>query len=186
MVWFTLTILFLTIIFLSFYYNLWFVGIIFVILNVSLLWTWKLGAAWDPTPMRVINKVLNYLEPKPTDVIYDLGCGDGRFIIEAVKKYNCKAVGIEIDPIRYLITKIRVKKLGLKDKIKVVWADFFKYPINEATIVFCFLTEEANRKLEIKLSKELSYGTIIVSYIWRFYGFQLLNVIDNEIFFYIV
>lgn len=186
MVWLTLTLVFLILTFLTFYYSLWVLGVIFVILNVSLLWTWKLGAAWDPTPMKVINKILEYLEPKETDVVYDLGCGDGRFIIEAAKKYKCKAVGIEIDPIRYFITKLRVKLLGLGNRVKIVWGNFFDYPLNDATIVFCFLTEEANRKLEIKFSKELSYGTIIVSYVWRMNGFTLINVIDDDVFVYLV
>lgn len=186
MVWLTLTILFLITSFVCFWFGWWLIGVIFILFNVSLLWTWKLGAAWDPTPMKVVNKVLDYLSPKEKDVVYDLGCGDGRFIIEAARRYNCRAVGIEIDPIRFLITKIRVKILGLDSKVKVVWANFMNYPINDATIVFCFLTQEANNKLEVKFSKELSYGTIIVSYLWRFYFFKPINIIDDEIFFYIV
>ncbi len=186
MVWLILTVVFTIGAFVSFFYNFWVLGIIFVLLNISLLWTWKLGAAWDPTPMEVIEKILDYLNPKQSDVVYDLGCGDGRFIIEASRRYGCRAVGIEIDPLRYFITLLRVKLLHLDDKVKVVWANFFNYPLNDATIVFCFLTEEANRKLEIKFSKELSYGTFIVSYLWRFYGFNLVNVIDDKIFFYLV
>lgn len=186
MVWLSLTIVLLAITFLSFYYGLWIVGIISVLLNISLLWTWKFGAAWDPTPISVVRKILEYLEPKETDVVYDLGCGDGRFIIEAVTKYKCRAVGIEIDPIRYIISKIRIKMLNIEDRAKVVLANFYNYPIKDATIVFCFLTDEANRKLSIKFSKELSNGTIIVSYIWRFYGFTLINVLDNDIFIYMV
>ncbi|MGC8965069.1 MAG: SAM-dependent methyltransferase [Brevinematia bacterium] len=186
MVWLFLTLFFLIVAFVSFWFGWWVIGLIFILFTVSLLWTWKIGAAWDPTPMRVIRKILDYLSPSEKDVIYDLGCGDGRFVIEASKKYGCKAVGIEIDPIRYLVAKLRVKLLGLDDKVKIVWANFMKYPIKDATIVFCFLTQEANNKLEFKLSKELSYGTIIVSYLWRFNFFKPINVIDNEIFFYIV
>ncbi|MEN2997725.1 MAG: class I SAM-dependent methyltransferase [Brevinematia bacterium] len=186
MVWLILTMVFLIGALLSFFYGLWPIAVILILLTISLLWTWMLGAAWDPTPMKVIHKTLNYLEPKEKDVVYDLGCGDGRFIIEAAKKYGCKAVGIEIDPIRYLITKIRVKLLGLENKVKVIWGNFFNYPIKDATIVFCFLTEETNRKLEVKFAKELSYGTIIVSYLWRFSSFSLLNVIDDKIFIYIL
>lgn len=186
MVWLWLTILFMMGAFISFWYGLWGLGVVFVVLNVSLLWTWKLGAAWDPTPMRIIKKIVDYLEPKETDVVYDLGCGDGRFLIEVAKRSKCRAVGIEIDPIRYLIARLRVKLLGLEDRVKVVWGNFFDYPLKDATIVFCFLTEEANRKLEIKFSKELQYGTIIVSYLWRFFGFSLIKVIDDEVFIYIV
>lgn len=186
MVWLILTIAFLGGAFTSFYYGFWVIGCLLILLDVSLLWTWVTGAAWDPTPMRVVNKVLEYLEPKDTDVLYDLGCGDGRVIIEASKRYGCKSVGIEIDPLRYIITKARVKALRLEDKVKVVWGNFFNYPIKDATIVFCFLTEKANRRLEVKFSKELSYGTIIVSYLWRFKGFPLINVIDDEVFIYIV
>lgn len=186
MVWMILTVIFIVLAFVSFWYGIWVLGVIFVILNISLLWTWKLGAAWDPTPMKVIRKIVDYLDLKENDVVYDLGCGDGRFVIEVAKRYNCKAVGIEIDPIRYLIAKIRVKLLGLEDRVKIVWGNFFNYSLKDATVVFCFLTEEANRKLEIKFSKELQYGTIIVSYIWKFLGFTLINVIDDEIFVYIV
>jgi SAM-dependent methyltransferase len=186
MTWLTITVILLVIAFISFWYNLWILGIISILLVISLIWTWKFGAAWDPTPIRVVKKIFNYLDLKESDVVYDLGCGDGRVLIEAVKKYNCRAVGIELDPLRYLITLLRVKLLRLDNKIKVIWGDIFKQDLREATVVFCFLTQEANNKLEEKFDKELSYGTIVVSYLWRFETLRPINVIDDEIFIYMM
>jgi len=186
MVWLILNTIFILVAFVSFWYGFWVIGLVFVLLSVSTLWTWRFGAAWDPTPMRIVKKIFDLVDLKENDVIYDLGCGDGRLIIEAVKRYNCRAVGVELDPLRYLITLARVKLMKLDDRIEVIWGNIFKQNLRNATVVFCFLTQETNTKLEEKLTKELPYGTLVISYIWRFPSLRLINVIDDEVFIYLI
>ncbi len=166
--------------------GLWYLSIIPTLGIVSVIWTWVTGAAWDPTPKKVIEKILDNLDIKEIDIVYDLGCGDGRFLIETAKRYRCRCIGIEIDPIRYLISKIRVKLHKLEDRIEIRFGNFFSSDLRGATVIFCFLTEETNRELEYKFYKELPYGTIVISYVWRFKGLKLFKVIDNEIFFYMI
>ncbi|MES0341538.1 MAG: hypothetical protein ABUK08_04405 [Candidatus Humimicrobiaceae bacterium] len=68
-------------------------------------YTQKFGAPWVPTPYKIIKKMLKLAEVKPGDIVYDLGSGDGRVIIEAARSFGAKAVGIEIDPLRFIWAK---------------------------------------------------------------------------------
>ncbi len=115
-----------------------------------------------PTRQEVVNKMLEMAEIKPTDVLYDLGCGDGRIVVTAAKKYGIKAVGIDIDPqrVKESLENVRTNKVGQLVTIKQ--ADIFELDFSDATVVTLYLLPELNVRLMPKLAK-LKKGTRIVS-----------------------
>ncbi|BEP17563.1 protein-lysine N-methyltransferase [Pyrofollis japonicus] len=121
-----------------------------------------------PTPIYVARKMLELAGAQEDDVVIDLGCGDGRIPIIAVKEFNVKrAICVEIQ--RHLAEQARenVHKLGLDDKIEIINDDMFKVNISEASIVTLFLLTSVNDALASKLREELRVGTRIVSHEFR-------------------
>jgi len=74
-----------------------------ILFVISVRWTTSKGAPWEPTPMQKVEAMLEMAAVEPGDVVYDLGCGDGRIPIAAARRYRERAVGIELDPIRYAV-----------------------------------------------------------------------------------
>ena len=134
----------------------------------SILWTGFFGAPWVPTPMDSVHKMLRLADIQPNDLIYDLGCGDGRLIVTAAAQYKARGVGIEVDPIRYLYCQLVITALGLRDRVKVIYGNFFKMDLGQADVVVCYLLPDTYLKLEEKLLRELRPGTRVVSYTFLF------------------
>lgn len=143
-----------------------------IVLVVSFAWTNILGAPWVPTSMSLVRKMLDMAEVGPGDLVYDLGCGDGRIIFTAARRYGARAVGFEIDPLRYLWCRLLIRVLGLRDRVQIVFGDFFKQDLSEADVVTCYLLQSTNNKLEDKFEKELRPGTRVVSNTFTFIGLQ--------------
>ncbi len=117
-----------------------------------------------PTPEPIVNKMLTMAKVTKDDVVYDLGCGDGRIAISAVRDFHAKrAVCVDIDPQRIREARENVKKAGLEGKVEVRQADLFQTDISPATVVTLYLLESLNVKLRPKLEKELRPGARIVS-----------------------
>ena len=108
----------------------------------------------------------------PSDVVYDLGSGDGRVLVEAAKTYHAKAVGIEADPLRVLISRYSVAMSHVQGQARVIWGNFFHTNLSEATIVTMFLSQGTNQKLKPKFMAELRPGTRVVSHVWTFDGWS--------------
>ncbi|OGH12069.1 MAG: hypothetical protein A2857_00920 [Candidatus Levybacteria bacterium RIFCSPHIGHO2_01_FULL_36_15] len=104
---------------------------------------------------------------KPSDFVYELGSGDGMFVITAARDFGAKAVGIEIDPVRVFISKIMVKIFGVGNKVKIVKSNFFDQDLRQATTVFAYLVPRALERLMPKLKKELKPGTRFISYRYK-------------------
>ena len=117
-----------------------------------------------PTPNDVVNKMLEMAKVTAKDVVYDLGCGDGRIVITATQRYGCRGVGIDIDPERIREATGNVQKAKVADKVKLIQGDLFETAIGEATVVTLYLLTELNLKLRPKLMKELRPGTRVVSH----------------------
>jgi hypothetical protein len=150
------------------------------------MWSAVIGAGFEPTSKRLVRKMLEMAEIDSKDVLYDLGSGDGRMVLEAAKKYNASAVGIEADPIRVIWSRLFLFFSGQKSS-KIVWGNIFKEDISEATAVTLFLGHNANQKLKTKLSNELKLGTPVVSYIWTFEGWKPIKVDDEDrIYLYVI
>jgi predicted RNA methylase len=132
-----------------------------------------------PTPYPVVRAMLKLANAGPGDVVYDLGCGDGRILIVAVKEFNVKkAVGIEIDREKYKLALSRIHDEGIADRALVIQGDFFHVDISEATIVTLFLLTSVNEMLKPKFERELRNGTRIVSHEFRIPGWKPEKVID--------
>jgi SAM-dependent methyltransferase len=144
--------------------------ILVVIAVVSISWTYFRGAQWVPTTMGTVNRMLALAEVGSDDLVYDLGCGDGRIIVTAARRYGARAVGIEIDPLRYLWCQLLITVLGLRGQVKVVFGDFFGKDLSPADVVTCYLIQITNEKLEAKLMKDLRPGTRVVSNYFTFPG----------------
>jgi ribosomal protein L11 methylase PrmA len=117
-----------------------------------------------PTPQEVVHAMLTAAKVTKNDVVYDLGCGDGRIVITAAKEFGARGVGIDIDPQRIKEANENAVKAGVTDKVKFLLQDLFETDIHEATVVSLYLLPSLNLKLRPKLLKELRPGTRIVSH----------------------
>ena len=121
------------------------------------------------TPQEVVDKMLELAEVKKTDVVYDLGCGDGRIVVTAAKKFGCRAMGFDIDPKRIGESLENVKKNQVEDLVKIEKQDIFKLDLSPANVVTLYLLPELNVKLIPQLEK-LEPGSRIVSHDFRMRG----------------
>lgn len=146
----------------------WALVVFGVAFGAFMLGTMVVGAGYGPTERRKVKKMLEISGAGPSDVVYDLGSGDGRIVVEAAKTFHARAVGIEADPTRVLLSRLAVKVNRVKGRVNVVWGNFFHMNLGEATIVTLFLSQGTNRRLKQKLMAELKPGTRVVSYVWTF------------------
>ena len=116
-----------------------------------------------PTPQEVVEGMLDFAGVKKTDTLYDLGCGDGRIVVTAAKKYGAHAVGVDINPERIAEAQKNAKDAGVTDRVKFVQANLFEADIKDATVVTLYLLSSVNLKLRPKLLADLKPGTRIVS-----------------------
>lgn len=113
------------------------------------------------TTQDVVEKMLDLVKTTEKDVVYDLGCGDGRFVTTAAAKYGCKAVGVELDPKYVEIGKKIVADRGLSEKVEIRQGDIFETDLRPATVVTLFLLPEMNQKLIPQLEKLPAHARII-------------------------
>jgi len=116
-----------------------------------------------PTTDAAVDAMLKLANIKPSDVVYDLGCGDGRIVIAAAKKYGTRGVGVDIDPVRIREANENAKKAGVEKLVRFEEKDLFQADIHDANVVMLFLLNSVNLKLRPKLLQELKPGTRIVS-----------------------
>ncbi len=124
----------------------------------------KLDVHYVGTPQALVEKMLEMAQLSKDDVIYDLGCGDGRIVITAAKKYGARGVGVDLDPQRIKESNENAKKAGVTDRVKFFEQDLFEMDFREATVVALYLLPALNLKLRPKLLRELKPGTRIVSF----------------------
>jgi len=118
-----------------------------------------------PTANEVVEQMLKMAKVSENDIVYDLGSGDGRIPITAVKKYNVqKATGVEINPDLIRESRDNAKQAGVSDRVNFLQQDLFKTDLRDATVVTLYLLPEINLKLRPKLLQELKPGTRIVSH----------------------
>jgi SAM-dependent methyltransferase len=138
--------------------------------GLLLIWLASFGVAqtpdihYVPTLDPVVDLMLETARVTSSDVVYDLGSGDGRIVIAAAKKYGAHGVGIELDADLIRQATKNAQKAGVADKVRFVQADFFKTDLSPATVVTLFLSQSINQRLEPKLKRELKPGTRIVSH----------------------
>ncbi len=118
---------------------------------------------YEPSTPAIVRAMLELAEVKKGDIIYDLGCGDGRVVIEAARRYGARGVGIDIDPERIREAKENARNAGVEDKVEFRNEDLFEAKIGEATVVTLYLWPWINLKLRPKLLEELKPGARVVS-----------------------
>jgi SAM-dependent methyltransferase len=124
----------------------------------------KRDVIFVPTPFMVVEEMLKLAKVSADDIVYDLGCGDGRIVIEAAKTYGARGVGIDIDPKRIEEANERAQKEGVTDLVTFHLADLFETDFSEATVVTLYLLTALNERLRPKLWQELKLGARVVSH----------------------
>jgi SAM-dependent methyltransferase len=117
-----------------------------------------------PTPPSVVPQMLKMAGVTADDVVYDLGCGDGRIIIAAAKERGAKGIGVELDPRLVQLCNENAKKAGVDDRVQFLQQDLFLCDFSDASVVMLYLMPTINVKLRPKLFKELKPGTRVVSH----------------------
>ncbi|MCX7974010.1 MAG: class I SAM-dependent methyltransferase [Candidatus Aminicenantes bacterium] len=117
-----------------------------------------------PSPYEVVEEMLRLAQLKPSDILYDLGCGDGRIVVEAAKRGIKKAVGIDIDPERIAESWENAKQAKVTNLVEFRQGDLFTADIHDASVVTLYLLTYVNLKLRPKLLSELKPGTRVVSH----------------------
>ena len=126
----------------------------------------KLDVPYDPSPPEVVEKMLDMAKVGPDDLLYDLGCGDGRIVVMAAVKYGARGVGIDLDPQRIEEARANAKRAGVEDRVRFEVGDLYTANFADATVVTLFLWPHVNRKLRPILWRQLKVGTRVVSHIW--------------------
>jgi tRNA G37 N-methylase Trm5 len=117
-----------------------------------------------PTPAVVVERMLQLADVKAGDVVYDLGCGDGRIVIAAAKRPGVRGVCVDINPVRIQESRTNARKEGVDGRIRFVERDLFKVPLGEATVVTLYLLPEVNARLRPRLRAQLRKGARVVSH----------------------
>jgi SAM-dependent methyltransferase len=123
----------------------------------------KLDVPYIPTSARAVEAMLKLADVKSTDIVYDLGCGDGRIVIHAARNMGARGVGIDIDPERIREARENAIKESVEDLVRFEENNFFDADIREATVVTIFLLEQVNPRMRPKLLADLKPGTRVVS-----------------------
>ena len=113
----------------------------------------------------VVDAMLKMAKVTRTDVVYDLGCGDGRIVIAAAKQYGARGVGIDIDPDRITEANAKARAAGVADKVRFILGDIFSEDVTfkDATVVTLYLLPSLNERLRPRLWRDLKPGTRVVS-----------------------
>lgn len=131
---------------------------------------WPPDSPWSPwwrTNKKRARLICKFASVNEDDVIFDLGSGDGTLLFTAVREFGARAVGVEIDPFRTIISRFNILIWGLSKKVKIERKNFFQADVKDASIVFMYLIPKTLEKLKPKLLKELKPGTRIVTFVYK-------------------
>jgi len=125
-----------------------------------------LDVPYEPSPNDVVEKMLEMAKVGKDDLVYDLGCGDGRIVIMAAQRFGARGVGIDLDPQRIEEAKVNARRAGVEDRVQFRVGDLYTADFSDATVVTLFLWPHVNRKLRPILWRQLKPGTRVASHIW--------------------
>lgn len=129
-------------------------------------------APYVPSPMLIVDRMLEAAKIKPGEKLYDLGSGDGRVVIAAAQKYDAKAVGIELSQRLVRTSQEEIKRLGITEKASIVHGDVFDADLSDADVVILYLMRDSNNTLKPKLEKSLKPGARVVSHDYEIEGWK--------------
>lgn len=141
----------------------------------------RLDVPYVSTPHPVVEAMLTLAGVGPGDVVYDLGCGDGRFVIAAAREFGARGIGVDIDPARIEEADAAARREGVADRVRFLRQDLFSVDLSPATVVTLFLLPELNDRLAPKLRRELRPGARIVSHRWTIRGWPPDDAIGVDV-----
>ena len=121
-------------------------------------------APFVPSPYDVVQRMLTLAEVTRDDVVYDIGCGDGRIVITAAQRFGARGVGIDIDPQRIAEANANAERAGVQHLVQFIEQDAMTVDVSEATVVTLYLLSSSNLKLRPLLTSQLAPGSRIVSH----------------------
>lgn len=127
-------------------------------------------AIYQPTPPEIVNLMLSFAQLSQEDVLYDLGCGDGRIVVAAAEKYGIRAVGVDINPARIAEARANARRHGVEKRVEFILGDAKKADFSGATVVTMYLGADGNLRLADRLRAQLRPGARIVSRDFQIYG----------------
>jgi len=137
-------------------------------------------APFVPTPQEVVERMLEVAAVGPDDVVYDIGCGDGRMVITAAKKYRARGVGIDIDAVLIKECRAGAKREGVEKFVRFLHMDATKARVTEATVLALYLLPESLETLEPLFDKDLAAGVRIVSHNYKIPGWDS-RLVSSEV-----
>jgi predicted O-methyltransferase YrrM len=129
-------------------------------------------APYVATPLEVVAKMLEMAEVDSDDIVYDIGCGDGRIVVMAARKYGARGVGIDIDPHRIEEAKENASNAEVEHLVKFYLGDATKMNFSRATVVALYLLPESNEILRPMFERQLKSGTVLVTHNYRIPGWK--------------
>lgn len=133
-------------------------------------------APWVPTRDELLPYIMNLAKVGSSDVLYDLGCGDGRIVVEAALR-GAKGVCVEVSKELILRAEERAKKMGVIDKITFINDDFFNVTLSDATVIYMYLLTSVNKMLKPKLGREVRIGARIVTLDFEIPGWRPVHIV---------
>jgi len=127
----------------------------------------QINTPFVTSPPQIVDAMLKLAHVGRGDVVYDLGCGDGRIVISAAKKFGARGVGIDNDPVRIDEARASARDAGVTDRVNFAVNDLFDADIHEATVVALYLLPDVNIRLRPRLLHELKPGTRVVSHTFK-------------------
>jgi len=129
------------------------------------------------TPNHVTQMVLDKLDLSEKDIVYDLGCGDGSTLIAIEKKFGAKTIGYEISPWAFFLGQVNIARYHAKTKI--LYKNFYKQDLSDATVIFCFLINSVMDKVGQQLKKQLKPGSTVISFAFHIPKWEPVDIIDT-------
>jgi len=168
--------------------------------SLGVLAALPLGAQWDengfggdvpyvPTPQPVVDAMLKVAAVTKGDLLYDLGCGDGRIVVTAAKTYGARGTGFDLNPERIKEANENARQAGVEKLVKFVEKNLFETDVSEASVVTLYLLPDVNLRLRPKLLRELKVGSRIVSHAFDMGDWKPDKKLDVEgrlIYFWVV
>jgi SAM-dependent methyltransferase len=122
------------------------------------------GAGYQPTPPKVVERMLELAAIRPEELVYDLGAGTGAIVFRAARQYRARVVAVELEPIRVAFLRLRRSLSSDRSRITILWTDLFQVDLQPAGVLFLFLWPSAMRRLKPRLESQLSPGARVISH----------------------
>lgn len=148
-----------------------------------------LDVPYVPTPTKVVEGMLDLAKVQKNDMVYDLGCGDGRIIIAAAEKYGATGIGVDLNPQRIKEAKENAVEAGVEDKVTFFEGDLFEFDFSKANVLTLYLLPDVNLKLKPKILAEMKPGSRVVSHAFDMGNWKAdkqINVDGKTVYLWIV